>query len=208
MTEGWIARARPTSPGWIRVPAGLSGAAVDAWVAESLSGLQEQWGPEWRDEDTDQSAELLRRAVLERTEDKVLDLLFWPFARPVVVRVNVRVYPSIPLASWIDEGFEIDGFDSADMGPAVRCITQADVEVDGQQKRLITAHFVFDDGSFQVQVEVEPTFVELYAHVAFELVNLVAGLEVSTREGDRFVPRPAPGYTLADVDTFTSVDDA
>lgn len=204
----WRAAVRPTSPGWIRVPSGLDGQHTESWAEETLADLHRQWGDQWRPQDDQESLHLLRRAAQDRGRDKVLDLLYWPFARPVLVRTNVRIHPSIPLTSWLEEGFEIDGFDHAAMGPAVRCIAQADTEVLGEQKQLITAHFVFDDGDLQVQVEVEPTFIELYSHVSFEVVNLVAGLDVRRGDGEPFVPRPAAGYTQAPIDTFTATDDA
>lgn len=208
MVDQWRAAVRPTSPGWIRVPSHLSAKKVDVWAEKTLALLHEQWGEEWRAEDDHESVELLRAAAHGRAEDKALDMLYWPFARPIVVRLNVRVYPTIPLTSWLDEGFEIDAFDTAEMGPAVRCLAQAGAEVGGKQATLVTSHFVFDDGTHQVQVEVEPTLIEMYSQVAFELVSLVAGLKVqNVGTGEPFVPRPVPGYTLADVDTFTGLGD-
>lgn len=203
----WRASVHPSSPGWLEVPRGLNDGDADQWVEESLIALQSQWGGQWRPEDDQPSRQLLRNAALDRTDDKVLDLVYWPFARPVFVRVTVGLHPAIPLSSWLDEGFELDGFDNAELGPAVRCISEADTEVSGKTKRIITVHFVFDDGDRQVQVVVEPTFIELYSQVAFEVVDLVGGLQVTRGDGHPFTPRPAPGYTLAEVDTFSHTDD-
>lgn len=202
-TGQWGAGVRVPSPGWMDVPAELTGDALDAWVGASTASLRELWAADWREGFADEVAHLLRQAATRPRDGKILDLLHWPIPGPVVVRVSVRVLPSMPLSNWVQEGFEIDAFDSSDLGPGVRCIARADVPDGEQHRTAITAHYVFDDGTHMVQVEVEPTLIELFSHALVELSRLLSGLQVRRGDGAPFVPRPVPGLTLAEVDTFS-----
>lgn len=208
MADEWMASVWPASPGWITVPAGLSERQADAWVEHSLSELRDQWDDQWPSNEEQEGRNLLRAAVRRRTDDEILVLMFWPYPHPIAVRLNVRAFPSMPLTTWVDEGFEIDGFDGAALGPGVRCIAQTDADIAGEQRRVITAQFLFDDGEFQLQVEVEPTFVELYSHLSVEIASLVESLEIRRSAGVPFTPRAVPGYNLPLMDTLDGVGDA
>lgn len=202
MTGEWGVGVQLRSAAWMDVPAGLAGDGLDEWVDVSLAGLREHLGAQWRDDHDDEVRAMLRAAATRPRDGKILDLLFWPVAGPVVVRVGFRVLPHTPLSAWIDDGFEVDAFDSAPMGPGVRCIATADVVDGATQRTAITAQYVFDDGTNTVQVEVEPTLIELFSYVSLDIVALLGGLQVRRPDGDRFVPTPVEGYTLDEVDKF------
>lgn len=203
----WSASVSPSTAGWFTIPPALDHAEVEAWVAASVAALHERFGEEWHVEDDQSCRELLRTAALDRAPDKVLDLIFWPTVGPVAVRLNVRVYPSTPVSEWLDAGFEVDAFDHAALGPGVRCIAEGEAEIAGARHRLITTQFVFDDATHQVQVEIEPTLLELYSLAAVDIVDVVCRLEVARPDEEPFRSRPVPGYTLEDVDTFSGILD-
>lgn len=204
MTAEWTVSAPAPTPGWVLVPTGLMGERVDAWAAESLAALREPGAPgsEWGDDLLPQAQETLVSAAKNRGTDKLLELLCWPLPVPVAVRVGVQVGPSRPVASWIDAGFEVDSFDSAESGPGVRCIAMKDCEIDGQQRALITTHYRFDDGHNMVLVVIEPTLLQLYNLALPSTLALVNDLEVRDPNGRFFVPLAQDGYTLPDEDRF------
>lgn len=207
MDDEWSVTVMPGHPGWIDVPVGLTGGHLDAWVDDAMGRLRQEWASQWHDESAAEVRQLLVSAAVARAPAAVLDLLYWPFPRPFVVRMSVLLGRSTPLSAWRDAGFEVDAFDSAKIGPGVRCIAMGETR-DEARHPLITVHFVFDDGERTLQLTVEPVLLELYAQVWPALLSVVCSVEVDREDGRPFVPRPVSGYTLSDDDRFARTNGA
>ena len=79
---------------------------------------------------------------------------------------------------------------------------------DEARHRLITVHFVFDDGERALHVTVEPMLLDLYAQVWTTLLSVVCSVEVARADGRKFVPQPVAGHTLSDDDRFVRLHGA
>lgn len=192
-----------TEPGWIQVPAALSAAERDAWVAEAVDGLRDGWGEAW-----DATAELRARSMLEHSLDDRPDahvvLEAWPIFRPVRVRVQVSMFDSDTLPEWADEGFSVISYDDAPIGPGIMCVRQHEMPAgDGATAALIDWAAVFEAHGQAVMVQVETTLLNLFVAVLPGLHGLIENLHVALPDGSEFFAEPSR-HVVTDDDAIWS----
>ena len=207
MSPVWSATATPGTPGWIHVPNGVNAAETETWIAESIDDLRMLWDDRWRPEFEPVLRKVLEAARETRPEDALLDVLYWPYIRPLVARVAVRAGTSTALSSWADAGFRVDAYDGADIGPGLQCVASREFREGDSTATLVHTHHVFDDGQDSVVVTVEPTMEEVFAHMTPGLHGLIASLEVRRQDGTVFAARAVPGFTRSAADEWEISND-
>lgn len=191
----------------MRVPNGLPGDEAQAWVATAADRLRKGWAQDW-DERTDERAkEILAGVVADRSDEVLLDLLFWPSEVPLPARVGVRAGTSVPTESWVEAGFEVSAYEGADIGPGLQCVAQQHVGDEDGVITLVHAQYVFVDGDESVVVTVEPTLLELFGLMLPGLHGIVGSVEVRRQDESAFAARPVPGYSTAAIDTWNDERD-
>lgn len=181
----WRASAQPSTPGFTLVPR-LDGAALDAWVVEEVDVLRRLWGDAWRDDREHAVETILREA--QRTADPatLFDLLYWPYALPVVTRVQGRFGRSVAVDGWRRHGYRLDLVEPGAIGTGVRCVRSERFGSGRDATTIVESHVVFDDGEMSVVVSVAPSRAEIAAHVVPGLAGILGTLEVLRADGSVF----------------------
>lgn len=139
--------------------------------------------------------------------DDLLTLLFEPAATspPMPVQVTVRAGPTPTLATWLDAGYRMSGYEGSELGPGVQCVAEQRGEVGGQPVTVVAAYYLFVAGEESVLVSVDPTLAEVFALAFPGLHQLLGTLGVRRADGSDFRSRPLPGYTTVTTDTWSEV---
>jgi hypothetical protein len=173
MSGSWLATAEVAVPGWMGIPQEAPAVGRDEWVEERVAELRALWSATWEDEWASDLAEFLTSELNSQESGRLLSALCWSEAGPFLARVGVWVVPMTPISEWQDLGFEIAGFYSDGLGAGVQCVQLPAVDVDGEAVAAATAHYLFGDGEYMVQVAVGPTFRRLYLEMVTSLNEFI-----------------------------------
>src|SRR5699024_9409228 len=181
---------------WVHVPAvGFMEGTERHWLDEVVSDVAKSWGEDWTFQDTDPIRSVLSRALHGRPDEALLHLAFVPPDFPLIGTVSIYAVEAIPVDSWATEGFEVDSYDMADLGPGIQCIEQERVVGTEETLDLIHADYVFTDGLYMVLVTVDTTMQELFVAMLPLLHQILGRLDVQLPDGKDFRSSPIPGYT-------------
>lgn len=205
MTETWQAEIALTSDRWTQIPRADRNEGAAAWVEESLTGLREAWGEAWSDELVPTARTLLAHNLAEDLHPGTLAaLLHWPVPAPAVSRVRVVLGGGEPIGAdeWRQQGFDVDEYTGAALGPGLKCVGSRTGEVDGETVELLTGLFVFATQEASVMVVIEAGSPEVFGLTFAEMPLFLAELEVVGPDGTLFSAEPPPGLTTDPFDLW------
>ncbi|MFE6508845.1 hypothetical protein ACFVDI_17375 [Nocardioides sp. NPDC057767] len=184
----WMMNAEVREPGWFEIPE-LPESAISSWSSEVTSALEAAWDTEFSSDTT-----LLIRSDLERAQRlrpgaASLTAAYWPPFGDLFFGVNVTSGRVPRLEDWVDDGYELRSYESERLGAGVECVSvdavlresASDVDV-----QIVTADYVFVDGSRCVKVSLDPMPVNYFVMMRPGIEELLQGLEVFSESGAVF----------------------
>lgn len=207
MPETWEAEMAQPSERWIWVPnAGeLDTSGAETWVEDVLASLRDTWDGEWTDEvDPGARALLAHHLAGDLHPGTLAAMLHWPLPAPVVSRVRVVLGGGEPTSpeEWRQQGFDVDEYAGAALGPGLRCLASRTGEIDGETVEFLTGIFVFSTQEVSVMVVVEAGAPEIFGLTIADMPLFLAELEVVRPDGTPFSAEPVPGVTSDPFDAW------
>ncbi len=202
----WQIAAEVVTPGWVEVPPGGIGSA--AWLDAATAEVEGFWQGEWDPDVRSEVERILIEAGEERAPEEALSLLYWPVKLPVAIGVRLRVLPRVPLEIWRDAGFDVVRYDAARIGSGAQCVQTAEIADEaGEPMQIVTASWLFTQGSDSVVVSVDPVPAELFMHMIGSLEGLLQSVALTRPDGSGFSGRPVDGLARTDTDEWELLDD-
>lgn len=186
-------------PGWVLVPAGLSGKEREAWrvgLVEEITGT-----PGWNGEPVtaDEARDIVATGLaLRESSDALAMFQVLPAVGGETVNCFINVLPSAELLDWRDFGL-VQAAEAAHIGPGLQCSTRRTIEAEGNLIEVAGVHLVFDDGDTSLVFSLDETLAPLISSALLGFLALVQHVGMVGEDGRRFASLPPAGVPPEDV---------
>lgn len=185
-------------PGWVLVPAGLSGAERERWLddlAAEITGTPGWTGEPVTAADARETAET--GLALREASDALAMFQVLPAVGGETVNCYVNILDSAGLMDWDQLGL-VQPADSPHLGPGLQCSTHRTIEAEGHFIEVTSVHFAFDNGDVTLLFSLDENLAPMISSAMLGFVALVQNVRMESADGRPFASVPPPGLLVED----------